>query len=218
MTAIIPARAQSKRFPGKNLVSFLDVPLIGHSTKYALAQKEIDRVIVSTDCPDIKSISLKFGAEVIDRPQELASDLSPTIATMQHAVEQLGDDIEYLVLLQPTNPLRPNGLFSEAIELMKKNNKKSLFTVSPLSKKIGYIEQSKFTPLNYSPGMRSQDLRPSYYENGLLYITHRDLIKEGIIFDQNSFAMIVDHPFGQVDIDNPDDLRYAEFIFNTTKF
>ena len=81
-----------------------------------------------------------------------------------------------------------------------------------------HIDRSKFTPLNYIPGMRSQDLRPSYYENGLLYITHRDLIKEGIIFDQNSFAMIVDHPFGQVDIDNPDDLRYAEFIFNATKF
>ena len=218
MTALIPARAQSKRFPGKNLTSFLDVPLIGHSIKYALAQKEIDRVIVSTDCPDIKSIALKYGAEVIDRPKELATDLSPTIATMQHALEHLGDDIGYLVLLQPTNPLRPRELFSEAIELMKKNNQKSLFTVSPLHKKIGHIEQSKFTPLNYSPGMRSQDLRPSYYENGLLYITHRDLIKEGIIFDQNSFAMIVDHPFGQVDIDNPDDLRYAEFIFNTTKF
>lgn len=218
MTALIPARAQSNRFPGKNLTSFNDMPLIVHSIKYALAQQEIDRVIVSTDCTEIKSISLEFGAEVLDRPKELATDLSPTIATMQHALEQLGDEVEYLVLLQPTNPLRPRELFSEAIELMKKNNQKSLFTVSPLHKKIGHIEQSKFTPLNYSPGMRSQDLRPSYYENGLLYITHRDLIKEGIIFDQNSFAMIVDHPFGQVDIDNPDDLRYAEFIFNTTKF
>ena len=218
MTALIPARAQSKRFPGKNLTIFLDIPLIAHSIKYALAQKEIDRVIVSTDCPDIKSIALKYGAEVIDRPKELATDLSPTIATMQHALEQIGDDIGYLVLLQPTNPLRPTKLFSEAIELMKKNNKKSLFTVSPLNKKIGHIEQSNFTPINYKPGMRSQDLKPSYYENGLLYITHRDLMQEGIIFDQNSFPMVVDHPFGQVDIDTPDDLRYAEFIFNTTKF
>jgi N-acylneuraminate cytidylyltransferase len=218
MTALIAARAKSKRFPGKNLVSFLDIPLIAHSIKYALAQKEIDQVIVSTNCPEIKSISLKFGAEVIDRPKELATDLSPTIATMQHALEHLGDDIGYLVLLQPTNPLRPRELFSEAIELMKKNNQKSLFTVSPLYKKIGHIEQSKFTPLNYAPGMRSQDLKPSYYENGLLYLTHRDLIKEGIIFDQNSFALIVDHPFGKVDIDTPDDLRYAEFIFNATKF
>ena len=217
MTAIIPARAQSKRFPEKNLTSFLDMPLIVHSIKYALAQQEINRVIVSTDCPEIKSISLELGAEVIDRPEELATDLSPTIATMQHALEQLGDDIVYLVLLQPTNPLRPKELFLEAIELIKKNNQKSLFTVSPLAKKIGHIEQSKFIPLNYDPGMRSQDLKPSYYENGLLYITHRDLIKEGIIFDENSLPMIVDHPYGQVDIDTPDDLHYAEFIFKTTK-
>ena len=217
MTALIPARAQSKRFPEKNLTSFLDMPLIVHSIKYALAQQEINRVIVSTDCPEIKSISLEFGAEVIDRPEELATDLSPTIATMQHALEQLGDDIVYLVLLQPTNPLRPKELFLEAIELIKKNNQKSLFTVSPLTKKIGHIEQSKFTPLNYAPGMRSQDLKPSYYENGLLYITHRDLIKEGIIFDENSLPMIVNHPYGQVDIDTQDDLRFAEFIFKTTK-
>ena len=217
MTALIPARAQSKRFPEKNLTSFLDMPLIVHSIKYALAQQEINRVIVSTDCPEIKLTSLKFGAEVIDRPEELATDLSPTIATMQHALEQLGDNVEYYVLLQPTNPLRPRELFSEATGLMKKNNQKSLFTVSPLSKKIGHIEQSKFMPLNYTPGMRSQDLRPSYFENGLLYITHRDLIKEGIIFDENSLPMIVDHPYGQVDIDTPDDLHYAEFIFKTTK-
>ena len=217
MNALIPARAQSKRFPEKNLTSFLDMPLIVHSIKYALAQQEINRVIVSTDCPEIKSISLEFGAEVIDRPEELATDLSPTIATMQHALEQLGDDIVYLVLLQPTNPLRPKELFLEAIELIKKNNQKSLFTVSPLTKKIGHIEQSKFTPLNYAPGMRSPDLKPSYYENGLLYITHRDLIKEGIIFDENSLPMIVNHPYGQVDIDTQDDLRFAEFIFKTTK-
>jgi len=215
--ALIPARAQSKRFPRKNLTSFLDIPLIVHSIKYALAQQEIDRVIVSTDCPEIKSISLEFGAEVIDRPKELATDLSPTIATMQHALEQLDGDIEYFVLLQPTNPLRPKELIFEAIAYMKKNNQKSLFTVSPLKKKVGHIDQSKFTPLNYKPGMRSQDLPPTYYENGLLYITHRDLIKEGIIFDHNSCSMIVDHPYGQVDIDTPDDLCYAEFIFNTTK-
>ena len=217
MTALIPARAQSKRFPEKNLTSFLDMPLIVHSIKYALAQQEINRVIVSTDCPEIKLTSLKFGAEVIDRPEELATDLSPTIATMQHALEQLGDNVEYYVLLQPTNPLRPRELFSEATGLMKKNNQKSLFTVSPLSKKIGHIEQSKFMPLNYTPGMRSQDLRPSYFENGLLYITHRDLIKEGIIFDENSLPIIVNHPYGQIDIDTQDDLHYAEFIFKTTK-
>ena len=65
--------------------------------------------------------------------------------------------------------------------------------------------------------MRSQDLKPSYFENGLLYITHRDLIKEGIIFDESSLPMIVDHPYGQVDIDTQDDLHFAEFIFKTTK-
>ncbi|MDA8650787.1 acylneuraminate cytidylyltransferase family protein, partial [Flavobacteriaceae bacterium] len=90
----------------------------------------------------------------------------------------------------------------------------SLFTVSPNHNKIGHIDQGTFKPLNYTAGMRSQDMTPTYYENGLLYMTHVDLIRQGVIFDQASVPLIVEHPYGQVDIDVPGDLAMAKAIYN----
>ena len=214
---LIPARAQSKRFPGKNSVEFLGLPLIVHSIKYAKEQKDIGQVVVSTDCPEIKKTALTYGAEVIDRPEHLATDITPTVEVLQHALTILNEPIEWIVLLQPTNPLRPEYLFKRAQESIKISGAKSLFTVSPNHKKIGHIDQGTFKPLNYNPGMRSQDMTPTYYENGLLYITHVDLIRQGIIFDHTSVPLIVEHPFGQVDIDVPGDLALAKAIYDNQK-
>ena len=217
MSVFIPARAQSKRFPGKNSVEFLGLPLILHSIKYAQAQKGIGQVVVSTDCPEIKNIALNYGAEVIDRPEYLATDTTPTVDVLKHALTILNEPIEWVVLLQPTNPLRPEDLFKRAQETIKATGAKSLFTVSPNHKKIGHIDQGTFKPLNYSPGMRSQDMTPTFYENGLLYITHVDIIRKGIIFDHTSVPLIVEHPFGQVDIDVPGDLAFAKAIYDNQK-
>ena len=211
---LIPARAQSKRFPGKNSIEFLGLPLIVHSIKYAKAQEDISKVVVSTDCPEIKKIALDYGAEVIDRPEHLAADTTPTVDVLQHALTVLNDSIEWVVLLQPTNPLRPEDLFKRAQEAIKITGVKSLFTVSPNHNKIGHIDQGTFKPLNYTAGMRSQDMTPTYYENGLLYMTHVDLIRQGVIFDQASVPLIVEHPYGQVDIDVPGDLAMAKAIYN----
>jgi CMP-N-acetylneuraminic acid synthetase len=214
---IIPARAQSKRFPGKNSTEFLGLPLIVHSIKYAQAQIGVGEVVVSTDCPEIKKIALTSGAQVIDRPEHLATDLTPTVEVLQHALTIFDETIEWIVLLQPTNPLRPKDLFKSAQAAIQANGAKSLFTVSPNHKKIGHIDQGTFKPLNYTPGMRSQDMPPTFYENGLLYMTHVDLIRQGIIFDHTSVPLIVEHPFGQVDIDLPGDLALAKAIYDNQK-
>ena len=217
MKILIPARAQSKRFPGKNSVEFLGLPLIVHSIKYAQAQLGIGLVVVSTDCPEIKKIALTYGAQVIDRPEHLTEDTTPTVEVLQHALTILDKPIEWMVLLQPTNPLRPEDLFKRGQETIKATGAKSLFTISPNHKKIGHIEQGTFNPLNYAPGMRSQDMTPTFYENGLLYMTHVDLIRQGIIFDQTSVPLIVEHPFGQVDIDVPSDLALAKAIYDNQR-
>ena len=188
-----------------------------HSIKYAQEQKGIGQVVVSTDCPEIKKIALDYGAEVIDRPEHLATDTTPTVEVLQHALTFLDEPIEWIVLLQPTNPLRPEDLFNRAQEAIQSTGAKSLFTVSPNHKKIGHIDQGAFKPLNYAPGMRSQDMTPTFYENGLLYMTHVDLIRQGVIFDQTSVPLIVEHPNGLVDIDLPGDLALAKAIYDIDK-
>ena len=218
--AIIPARGGSKRFPGKNTHFLNGIPLISHSITYSLNNPEIDRTYVSTDAEDIKQISRKAGAEIIDRPAEFAGDHATTASAMKHAVQYLmnkGVEFEYVVLLQATNPLRPKNLLKEAIDIIEKGGYSSLFTVSRSEKKLGKIIDGKFVPWNYTFGMRSQDMDPLYYENGLLYITSKELLLQEIIEGKDAYPMVVDHPYGEVDIDTVEDFHYAEYILSQYK-
>lgn len=210
--AIIPARGGSKRIPNKNIIDFGGKPLIAHSIEYAIDNKIIDEVYISTDSKSIKEVAIRYGAKVIDRPDQFSNDLASSVSVLKHALEFLEENIENIVLLQPTNPLRPNHLLSEAFKLFFENNCDSLFTVSRNHKKLGKISSSKFIPFNYKIGQRSQDLEPLYYENGLLYITKPHLIKNDIIFDEDSYPLLVNHKFAEVDIDTFDDLQFAEFL------
>lgn len=90
-------------------------------------------------------------------------------------------------------------------------------TVSRSKLKLGRIVANHFQPWNYHFGQRSQDLDPLYYENGLLYISSKELLLQGRITSENMYPMVVDHIFGEVDIDNREDLEYAEFIANRYK-
>tara|TARA_R110002111_G_scaffold1782_2_gene12223 strand:+ start:3722 stop:4390 length:669 start_codon:yes stop_codon:yes gene_type:complete len=211
--AIIPARAGSKRLPIKNIKMLNGIPLIAHSIKYALSNSNlIDDIYVSTDSDTIKEIALQFGAKVINRPAELSGDLEPTVSALKHVLTVLNEDIDTIVILQATNPLRPKDLLSEALNAFIKNNSESLFTVSRDHKKLGKIVSNHFKPYNYKIGQRSQDLEPLYYENGLLYITKARLIKKDIIFNDASFPWVVNHKFASIDIDTQEDFDYAEYI------
>lgn len=217
---LIPARGGSKRFPGKNTYVLNGRPLICHSIDYSLKCPLIEGTYVSTDTCDIKIISKMAGAEIIDRPAEFAGDHATTASAMKHAVQYLMDkgvEFDYVVLLQATNPLRPKNLLNEAIEIIEKGGYSSLFTVSRSEKKLGKIIEGKFVPWNYSFGMRSQDMEPLFYENGLLYITSKELLLKEIIEGNDAYPMEVDHPYGEVDIDTVEDFHYAEYILNQYK-
>ena len=214
---VIPARGGSKRFPGKNIHSLNGSPLICHSIEYSLRNSNVVGTYVSTDAEDIKSISKSAGAEIIDRPEELAGDYATTASAMKHAVQNLMDNgvkFDFVVLLQATNPLRPKNLLKEAIDIIEQEKNDSLFTVNRSEKKLGKIIDGKFVPWNYKFGMRSQDMDPLYYENGLLYITSKELLLQEIIEGPTAYPMIVDHPFGEVDIDTIEDFHYAEYMIN----
>lgn len=214
---IIPARGGSKRFPGKNIHELNGLPLICHSIEYSLDNANIHRTYVSTDNDAIKKISRAAGAEIIDRPDELAGDFATSASVMRHAVEYLIKnevDFDYVILLQVTNPLRPADLMDRAIDIIETGHYDSLFTVSRSEKKLGKIIDGRFTPWNYTFGMRSQDMEPLYYENGLLYITSKELLLQEIIEGEDAYPLVVDHPFGGVDIDTKEDFEYAKFILS----
>lgn len=210
--AIIPARGGSKRLPGKNTMLLGGLPLIAHSIAFAQEHPAIiDAIYVSTDDPQIKAVALQFGALVIDRPAALATDCEPTVSTLKHVLEQIGP-VENVVLLQPTNPLRPAGLLIEAFDIFNRGNYNSLFTVTRNEQKLGKIVDNRFVPFNYAIGQRSQDLEPLFFENGLLYIAKSLNILQDKIIDQNAFPMIVNHIFANVDIDTQEDFDYVHYL------
>lgn len=217
--AIIPARGGSKRLPNKNILLLDGIPLIVHSILYAQKNSQIvDTVFVSTDDEIIKEIAIKYGAKVIDRPKELSGDLEPTVSALKHCLEVINDtSIENVILLQPTNPLRPENLLQQAFEVYKSNNSDSLFSVTRNHQKFGKIADNKFIPFNYEIGQRSQDLEPIYFENGLLYITNQKAILENTIITKNAFPFIVNHLFSNIDIDTQEDLDYAEYLLKSQK-
>lgn len=213
--AIIPARGGSKRLPGKNILNLGGIPLLVHSIQYAQANSAIiDAVYVSTDDEAIKKVALEYGAQVIDRPATISGDLEPTITTLQHAVKTVGTEVENVVLLQPTNPLRPENLLKECFDTYQNASSNSLFTITRNHQKFGKIVNNTFVPFNYEIGQRSQDLEPLYFENGLLYISKAKLISEGTIISNNAIPFIVNHIFANVDIDTQEDFDYATYLLN----
>ncbi|MFV8358231.1 cytidylyltransferase domain-containing protein [Flavobacterium sp. XS1P32] len=211
--AIIPARGGSKRLPNKNRLLLGDYPLLVHSILYAQANIDIiDAVYVSTDDSTIKAIALAFGAQVIDRPALLSGDLEPTLTILQHVLQSIHEGVENVIVLQPTNPLRPPNLLNECFEKFQNEKVDSLFTVTQNQQKFGEIKSGIFIPFNYEIGQRSQDLKPLYFENGLLYITKATLILDNNIISEKAFPYLVNHIFAQVDIDTQEDFDYAEYL------
>jgi CMP-N-acetylneuraminic acid synthetase len=212
--AVIPARGGSKRLPQKNIRLLGGIPLILHSIEFAKENSDIiDEIYVSTDDDVIKKIAQEYGAKVIDRPQSISGDLEPTVSAIKHVLQQIEEPIENVILLQPTNPLRPQNLLKESFQYFQQKELQSLFTVTRNLQKFGKIENEIYVPFNYTVGQRSQDLAPLYYENGLLYITKASLILDNIIISETAFPFEVDHVYAGVDIDTIEDFEYAEYLF-----
>ena len=193
-----------------------NIPLLAHSIIFAKQHNFISEVYVSTDSKEIKKIAIQYGAKVIDRPENISGDFEPTVSALKHVLEDM-EQVDNVILLQPTNPFRPENLLNEAFEIFNQENYDSLFTVSRNFQKLGKILDNKFKPFNYGIGQRSQDLEPLFFENGLLYITKAKLILDDVIISENAFPLEVNHIFANVDIDTNEDFEYAKYLLNKFK-
>ena len=213
---IIPARGGSKRLPNKNIKELVGIPLLVHSINYAKENSNLNiDIVVSTDDADIKRIAIENDAMVVDRPEEISGDFTTTVAVMKHVIDTLETKYDHVILLQPTNPLRPKYLLEKAFNSFINGNFDSLMTVSKNEHKLGKIIKNIFVPFTYKFGQRSQDIEPLYYENGLLYITKTSLILKEQILGENNYPFIVDHPFAKIDIDTLEDFNLASFYYKT---
>ncbi|WP_296704699.1 acylneuraminate cytidylyltransferase family protein [Algoriphagus sp.] len=218
---VIPARGGSKRFVGKNIIDLNGIPLIAHSINFARQNFPENDVFVNTDTEEIAKIARGFGAKITMRPESLGSDTTSSVEVLQQQLSWFESNeilCDAIILLQATNPIRPKNLLKEAISRFESSNRKSLAGFSVLPKKFGTIDESNFYhPENYLPGQRMQDLTPRYFENGLIYITLAEAIKNGEIITRDVYPLQIDHIASTVDIDEPDDLTYAAYILEHLK-
>ena len=164
---VIPARKGSKRLPGKNTMLLDGKPLIAHSIDYA--QKHIANadIVVSTNDSAVVAIADEYKVNVLHRSEALSQDDTPTSAVLQNTLQILDVSYKYVVLLQPTNPLRPSGLFKKSFDHLLKHGADSLLSVSPNKRKLGTIDKHIFTPSSYRFGQRSQRFNPFVFREWL---------------------------------------------------
>lgn len=212
---IIPVRGGSKRLPAKNIRDLNGIPLVAHSILYAKLFPEIvSEVYVSTDSEEIAAVSHKFGAKVIKRPDELATDTTPTLPVLKDTLLQLNDpNITDVILLQATNPLRTRRFLSNVWHEYINHDTplQSLFSVTRTFAKLGKIVDNKYVPWNYKIGQRSQDLDPLYFEDGVIYISSAQNILNDVLLDANAYPYVNENI--SVDIDTLEEFTHAEFLF-----
>ena len=217
LLALIPARGGSKGIPRKNIRSFCGKPLLQWSIDVALAAPSVDRVVVSTDNPEIAEIARAGGAEVpFIRPPELSSDTASGIAPVLHVLQQL-PDVSDLLLLQPTSPLRRVEDVEEMIALSQKIGSDAMVSVTPSSKHPAWMyalspEQVMQPLLDIPDASCRQQLPPAYVLNGALYLASRSLLEQERSFLTINTVGYVMPPERSVDIDTLLDWQWGEFL------
>jgi len=220
--AIIPARGGSKGIPRKNVANLAGRPMIAYTIEAALRAQYIDRVIVSTEDPEIENISLTLGAEVVKRPLRLATDETKTIDVLTQVTEftsSNGYSSDSVITLQPTSPLRTTKHINEAVELFLTDpNADSLVSCIKVPHIYHPYSQMRLSPegylLNFLPNpepSRRQDKIPTFARNGAaIYITRSDRLQD-YIFGGRLIPYFMNTQ-DSLDIDEPKDLEEAERI------
>lgn len=224
--AVIPARGGSKRLPGKNIKLLAGKPMIAWTIEAAINSKQFNKIIVSTDCEEIKNISIAYGADVpYLRNSDLASDTATTSEVIEDIVQWLerkNNQISTVTILQPTSPLRNAAHIIDAFSYKQEKKANAVVSVCKLEHPIdicnvlpddlsldGFIAADK--------NIRSQDCGDYFRINGAIYIIDRKLLPDLYnMYRENSYAYIMDAK-SSIDIDELIDFNFAEYILRNNK-
>ncbi len=220
---IIPARGGSKGVKNKNIRLLDGKPLISYTIEAALGSKLLDEFIVSTDSEEIKRTAVLAGAKVpFLRPKEISGDKSSSVQVVEHALDWFKKEqnrlFDYIVLLQPTTPLRTASDIDSAIDIIvNSQNSNCLISccdASHVHPSIMYLEQhGVLSKYDKSAKMkRRQEFEPVYLRNGALYIVK-------VSYFDNENRLVDDKPLSymmprqqSINIDEEIDLLIAELL------
>ncbi|MFA4905583.1 MAG: acylneuraminate cytidylyltransferase family protein [Candidatus Margulisiibacteriota bacterium] len=224
----IAARGGSKGVKNKNIRQLCGLPLIAHTILQAKKWGKADRIICSTDSPEIAGVAKEYGAEIpFMRPAELASDSAGKLEVLRHALftfEQLTDE-KYSVLidLDATAPIRKISDIEGAYQLFLAKRPQSVFSVTKARRnpyfnmvEVGASGQAALVKKLETAIKRRQDAPKIYDMNASIYVYDRDFLldsnNKSAIAD-NSLVWIMDE-LSAFDIDAELDFQYVEYLMN----
>jgi len=223
--AIIPARSGSKGIPNKNKRLFNGIPLIDYSVRSALNSEKLKLIVISTDDSDIiKTYTNKTGLIVRERPLNISTDKSPIIDTIRDVLDTYEDkikerNIQSVMILQPTSPIRTSQDIDRSIDLLQKNNDyNSLVSVCEMEDVHPgrmYWLSKKGSLENIMPefeNTRRQDNPPVYFRNGAIYMTGIDKLCETASIINNPILPYKMNSDYLLNIDGKRDLIIADSI------
>ncbi|UOE42511.1 acylneuraminate cytidylyltransferase [Agromyces larvae] len=220
VTAIIPARGGSQGLPGKNVARVGGLPLVARAVGAALAAKHIDLVVVSTDDPVIADVAHAAGAEIVERPAELAGPDASSESALLHALDALGgeDAPDIVVFIQATSPfIRPADL-DRAIERVAAGEHDSVFSAALTHRFLWRTDATGAAyGVNHEPRRRPrrQERAAEWLETGAFYVLDADGFRRaGHRFFGRVGLEPVD-PRTAIEVDDPHDLELARALAPT---
>lgn len=224
--AIIPARGGSKGIKNKNIRRFDKLPLVAHTILMARKARCLERIIVSTDSPEISKIAKQYGAEVpFLRPANLARGGSQIADAVQHVVKEVkkldGYSPDYIMLLQPTSPLRQTKDIDNAVRLMRKTKADSLVSICR-TENLLFLKDEKHGIKILNPDFLStanrQELSRVYKLDGsMIYLTKTRTFMRYKSFLAGKLVGYEIERWRAIDLDEPQDFVVGEQIFKSRR-
>lgn len=218
--AIVPARGGSQGIPLKNLKEIDGTPLVTIAANHGLEADRIDTTIVNSDHEEIRAAGAAAGAEVMDRPERYTQDdsVQEVDRLLQWCVEQLeaeGREVDVVVLLYPTAPLRTVATVDEAVGLVTEGPYDSALSLYEDASYLWEREDGTVRPTNYEPaerGPRQKEDWNQWVENKAVYVMERDLLMETGCRIGDEVGYVEMPEWRSIDVDAPSDLAMARWL------
>lgn len=222
--SVIPARGRSKGIPLKNIAIVKGKPLLHYALSAVLKSKHVDRVIVSSDHPQILAIAGEYGKNVaLIRPEHLALDSTGCHPVMLHALKICEEEdnciYDYAILIHVTNPLVLPDDIDSTIEKLVDTGAESCVTVVSMgalhTKKFKYLRGDRLFPYFQEEGdpVLRQEVKEMYMRNCSCYAMTRDILSQGSLLGDDVRAIVVPKE-RYVDINEPFDLKMASLLLS----
>jgi CMP-N-acetylneuraminic acid synthetase len=227
---IVPARKGSQRLPDKHHIRLLGKPMFAYTLEAAVQASRLDRLVISSDDPELGAMAARYGIEFVERPVELAAETAALDDALRDVCmtleERDGFRPDVVITMQGNVPVRREGQIDEVVRRLEQ---------LPAATAVCTAQEQRFRPewakvltnettgacepyMNADAGFRKQDYRPIYIMDGAIYGVRLETLRATAgnrsthaWFGPRLHLLVQDDPMYSLEVDYPDQLPLAEY-------